>query len=33
MPNKTIILLKGGIAPQGQKASLSHTGSLAENSR
>ena len=33
MPNKTIILLRGGITPQGQKASLSHTGSLAENSR
>jgi len=30
--NKTIILLKGGITPLGQKASLSHTGSLAESS-
>ncbi len=33
IPNKTIILLKGGITPLGQKASLSHTGSLAENSK
>jgi acetyltransferase len=33
MPNKTIILLRGGITPQGQKATLSHTGSLAEDSR
>jgi acyl-CoA synthetase (NDP forming) len=31
MPNKTIILVKGGLTPQGQKATLSHTGSLAEN--
>lgn len=33
MPNKTIILVKGGITTQGQKATLSHTGSLAENSQ
>ncbi|GAG37009.1 unnamed protein product, partial [marine sediment metagenome] len=32
IPNKTIILLKGGITSLGQKASLSHTGSLAESS-
>ncbi|MHA2281969.1 MAG: CoA-binding protein [Promethearchaeota archaeon] len=32
IPNKTIILLKGGITLLGQKASLSHTGSLAESS-
>jgi len=32
MPNKTIILLRGGVTPQGQKATRSHTGSLAENS-
>jgi len=32
MPNKTIILLRGGITSQGQKATLSHTGSMAENS-
>jgi acyl-CoA synthetase (NDP forming) len=31
IPNKTIILLKGGITTLGQKASLSHTGSLAES--
>lgn len=31
IPNKTIILVKGGLTPQGQKATLSHTGSLAEN--
>ncbi|MFW9899163.1 MAG: CoA-binding protein [Candidatus Thorarchaeota archaeon] len=29
--NKTIILVKGGLTPQGQKATLSHTGSIAEN--
>lgn len=29
--NKTIILVKGGITSQGQKATLSHTGALAEN--
>jgi acetyltransferase len=33
MPNKTIILLRGGITSQGQKATLSHTGSMAENAR
>jgi len=33
MPNKTIILVKGGLTLQGQKASLSHTGALAENSQ
>ncbi len=32
-PNKTIILVKGGITLQGQKATLSHTGTLAENSQ
>ncbi|MFX1393467.1 MAG: CoA-binding protein [Promethearchaeota archaeon] len=32
IPNKTIILVKGGITTQGQKATLSHTGALAENS-
>lgn len=31
--NKTIILVKGGITSQGQKATLSHTGALAENSQ
>jgi acetyltransferase len=31
--NKTIILLKGGRTSLGQKASLSHTGSLAESSQ
>ncbi|MFW9999496.1 MAG: CoA-binding protein [Candidatus Hodarchaeota archaeon] len=31
--DKTIILVKGGITPQGQKATLSHTGALAENSQ
>ncbi|MFX1450305.1 MAG: CoA-binding protein [Promethearchaeota archaeon] len=31
--NKTIILVKGGITTQGQKATLSHTGALAENSQ
>lgn len=30
--NKTVILAKGGLTSQGQKATLSHTGSLAENS-
>ena len=29
--DKTIILVKGGTTIQGQKAALSHTGSLAEN--
>ena len=33
MPKRTIILLKGGLTSLGQKASLSHTGSLAENSQ
>jgi len=33
MPNKTIILLRGGITAQGQKTTLSHTGSMAENAR
>ena len=33
IPNKTIILLKGGTTPLGQKASLSHTGSLAESNQ
>lgn len=32
-PNKAIILVKGGLTPQGQKATLSHTGALAENSQ
>jgi len=32
-PNKTIIFIKGGITKQGQKATLSHTGSMAENSQ
>ncbi len=31
LPNKTIILVKGGLTPLGQKATLSHTGSLAED--
>ncbi|MFW9823583.1 MAG: CoA-binding protein [Candidatus Thorarchaeota archaeon] len=29
--NKTIILIKGGSTKEGQKATLSHTGALAEN--
>jgi len=33
IPNKTIILVKGGLTSQGQKASHSHTGALAENSQ
>jgi len=33
IPNKTIILLKGGTTSLGQKASLSHTGSLAESKK
>ena len=33
IPNKTIILVKGGIYKQGQQASSSHTGALAENSQ
>jgi acyl-CoA synthetase (NDP forming) len=32
-PDKTIILVKGGITLQGQKATLSHTGTLAEDSQ
>jgi len=31
--DKTIILVKGGITSQGSKATLSHTGALAENSQ
>ncbi|MFX1418554.1 MAG: CoA-binding protein [Promethearchaeota archaeon] len=31
--DKTIILVKGGITLQGQKATSSHTGALAENSQ
>lgn len=33
IPNKTIILLKGGTTDLGQKASLSHTGAIAESSK
>lgn len=33
IPQKTILLVKGGLTAQGQKATLSHTGSLAENSQ
>ncbi|MHA2268239.1 MAG: CoA-binding protein [Promethearchaeota archaeon] len=33
IPDKTIILLKGGTTSLGQKASLSHTGSLAESNQ
>lgn len=33
IPNKTIILVKGGLTSQGKKASLSHTGALAENTQ
>ena len=33
IPQKTIILVKGGLTSQGQKATLSHTGALAENSQ
>ncbi|MFX1453354.1 MAG: CoA-binding protein [Promethearchaeota archaeon] len=33
IPKKTIILVKGGLTPQGQKATLSHTGAMAENSQ
>lgn len=32
-PNKSILLLKGGITSQGQKAALSHTAALSENSK
>jgi len=31
--NKTIILVKGGVTPQGQNASLSHTGALSEDTK
>jgi len=33
LPNKTIILVKGGVTIQGQSASLSHTGALSEDSK
>ncbi len=33
IPKKTLILVKGGLTSQGKKATLSHTGSLAENSQ
>ena len=33
IPKKTIIFIKGGKTQQGQKASLSHTGALAESSQ
>jgi acyl-CoA synthetase (NDP forming) len=33
MVNKTIILVKGGLTAQGQKATQSHTGALSENSQ
>lgn len=33
MPNKTIILTKGGVSEIGQRAGKSHTGSLAEDTR
>lgn len=33
IPKKTIILIKGGITEQGSKATLSHTGALAEDSQ
>ncbi|TFF88380.1 MAG: hypothetical protein EU550_01395 [Promethearchaeota archaeon] len=33
MPKKRIILVKGGITSQGQKATLSHTGSISEDSK
>ncbi len=31
--NKTIIFIKGGVTTQGQKASLSHTGAISEDSK
>ncbi|MBD3197231.1 MAG: hypothetical protein GF317_19410 [Candidatus Lokiarchaeota archaeon] len=31
IPNKTILLVKGGLTSQGKKASLSHTAALSEN--
>ena len=33
IPDKTIIMVKGGLTSQGQKASLSHTGTLSEDSK
>ncbi|MHA2393029.1 MAG: CoA-binding protein [Promethearchaeota archaeon] len=33
IPNKTVILLKGGKTSLGQKASLSHTGAIAESNK
>jgi len=33
IPKKTIILVKGGLTRQGQIASFSHTGALAENGK
>jgi len=33
LSNKTIILVKGGVTSQGQKASLSHTAALSEDSK
>ncbi len=33
MPDKSILLLKGGITSQGQKAALSHTAALSQNSK
>ncbi|MFO7797769.1 MAG: CoA-binding protein [Promethearchaeati archaeon] len=33
MPRKTIILVKGGITSEGQRATLSHTGALSESER
>lgn len=33
IPRKTIILVKGGITSEGQRATLSHTGSLSESER
>ncbi len=33
IPNKTILFIKGGTTSQGQKASLSHTGSIAEDGK
>ncbi|MHA1727870.1 MAG: CoA-binding protein [Promethearchaeota archaeon] len=33
MPDKTIILLKGGVSEQGKKATKSHTGAISEDSR
>lgn len=32
LKNKSIIFIKGGITPQGQKASLSHTAAMTESS-